>query len=256
MIGLRARAKLTWYLEITGLREDGLHDLRSEMLTIDLADTLVVDETADYVRVFNPFTALVPEDGANIVARALRLVERTAGVTIEKSIPVGGGLGGGSAAAAAILRWAGGVSAEQALTLGGDVPFCQLGGRALVEGAGERLTALAFEVRPLTLIQPGFGVDTADCYRAYDELRAGGWIPTGRNHLEVPACTVEPRLRATIEWLRSELGPGVQLAGSGSTLFVEGLVEGRAAGEPRHWDVQGPEGTLRFHETTTTPAEA
>lgn len=256
MIGLRARAKLTWYLEITGQREDGLHDLRSEMLSIDLADVLVLDESADYVRVMNPFEVSVPQDGANIVARALKLVERTAGVTIEKGIPVGGGLGGGSADAAAILRWAGGVSAERALTLGGDVPFCQLGGRALVEGAGERLSVLPFEERRLTLILPGFGVDTADCYRAYDELRAGGWTPSGRNHLEVPACAVEPRLRTTIEWLRAELGPEVQLAGSGSTLFVEGLVEGRGTGEPRHWDVQGPEGTLRFVQTITTPAEA
>jgi 4-diphosphocytidyl-2-C-methyl-D-erythritol kinase len=255
VIALRARAKLTWYLEITGRRRDGLHDLRSEMLSIDLADILVVDENADYVRVSSPFSAVVPEDGTNIVARALKLVERTAGVTIEKAIPVGGGLGGGSADAAAILRWAGGVSAERALTLGGDVPFCQLGGRALVEGAGERLTALPFEERHLTLIQPEFGVDTADCYRAYDELRAGGWTPSGRNHLEVPACTVEPRLRTTIEWLRGELGAGVQLAGSGSTLFVEGLVEGREV-DSGGWDVEGPEGTLRFYETITTPAEA
>jgi 4-diphosphocytidyl-2-C-methyl-D-erythritol kinase len=256
VIALRARAKLTWYLEITGLRADGLHDLRSEMLTIDLADILVLDEAADYVRVFNPFAVAIPEDSTNIVARALALVGRTAGVTIEKSIPVGGGLGGGSADAAAILRWAGGASAQQALTLGADVPFCQLGGRALVEGAGERLTPLSFEERRLTLIQPSFGVDTADCYRAYDELRAGGWSPSGRNHLELPACTVEPRLRATMQWLRAELAPGVQLAGSGSTMFVEGLVEGRPRDAPGHWDVESPEGTLRFLQTITTPPEA
>jgi 4-diphosphocytidyl-2-C-methyl-D-erythritol kinase len=255
MIGLRARAKLTWYLEITGRRDDGYHELRSEMLTIGLADILVVDEHGDYVRVFNPFPAPVPEGGDNIVARALQLVGRTAGVVIEKSIPVGGGLGGGSADAAAILRWAGTVSAEGALTLGADVPFCQVGGRALVEGVGERLTPLAFEERHVTLIQPDFAVSTAECYRAFDELRAGGWTPRERNHLEVPAGTVEPRLRTTIDWLRAELGPEVQLAGSGSTMFIEGRA-GRADGASRHWDVEGPEGTLRFLQTTTTPAEA
>ena len=249
MTALRARAKLTWYLEITGRRENGYHELRSEMTTIALDDILVLDEAADYVRVFNPFAAFVPEDGTNLVARALHLVGRTAGVTIEKSIPVGGGLGGGSADAAAILRWAGGVSSEQALALGGDVPFCQMGGRALVEGVGERLTPLAFEERPVTLIVPSFGVETAACYRAYDELWASGWRPTGPNHLEVPAGVVEPRLARTLEWLRGEFGPDVRLAGSGSTMFVEGLLSDKL----RHWDVQGPEGTLQFDQTVTTP---
>ena len=249
MIALRARAKLTWYLEITGRRDDGYHELRSEMTTIDREDLLVLDETADYVRVFNPFSGFVPEDDTNLVVRALQLVGRTAGVTIEKSIPVGGGLGGGSADAAAILRWAGGVGSERALTLGGDVPFCQLGGRALVEGVGEQLTSLPFEERNVTLIVPSFGVDTAACYRVYDELWADGWRPEGSNHLEVPAGVVEPRLKATLEWLRGEFGPDVQLAGSGSTLFVEGILSDKL----RHWDVEGPAGTLQFDQTVTTP---
>jgi len=59
------------------------------------------------------------------------------------------------------------------------VPFCQLGGRALVEGVGERLSTLAFEERNLTLIVPDFGVSTAACYRAYDEMRADGWTAKG-----------------------------------------------------------------------------
>jgi len=107
------------------------------------------------------------------VARALQLVARQAGVTIDKVIPSGGGLGGGSADAGAVLRWAGGVSPEAALTLGGDVPFCQLGGRALVEGAGEKLTALPFKSRKVTLIIPDFAIDTAACYRAYDDWMRG-----------------------------------------------------------------------------------
>ena len=72
MIALRACAKLTWSLEITGRREDGYHELRSEMATIDLVDLLVLDENADYVTVFNPFEAPVPSDATNLVARALR----------------------------------------------------------------------------------------------------------------------------------------------------------------------------------------
>jgi 4-diphosphocytidyl-2-C-methyl-D-erythritol kinase len=125
MIELMAHAKLTWFLEITGVRENGYHELRSEMTTISLHDVLILDETGDHLQILNPFTSEVASDETNLVTRALQLVQRRAGVRVEKYIPVGGGLGGGSADAAAILRWAGGVSPEVALTLGGDVPFCQ-----------------------------------------------------------------------------------------------------------------------------------
>ncbi|MHB1252367.1 MAG: 4-(cytidine 5'-diphospho)-2-C-methyl-D-erythritol kinase, partial [Acidimicrobiales bacterium] len=163
--------------------------------------------------------------------------------------PRGGGLGGGSADAGAILRWAGGVSAKEALELGGDVPFCQLGGRAVVEGVGERLTPLGFEPRDVTLMLPAFGVDTRRCYAAYDELVAAGHRPEGRNHLEAAALRVEPRLATTLAWLRADYGRDVALAGSGSTMFLEGHVSSDA----REWDVTGPEGTVRFRQTTTTP---
>ena len=250
MIRLVAPAKLTWFLEVTGVRNDGFHELRSEMTTLDFSDRLDLDETADYVRVSVLHVGAVPDGDANLVGRALTLVGRRAGVDIEKVIPVGGGLGGGSADAAAILRWAGGVSPLQALSLGGDVPFCQVGGRALVEGVGEILMPLPYEARDVTLVIPDFGVATADCYRAYDELRGGGWTPRAANHLEEPAGLVEPRLRRSLEWLRGEWGADVSLAGSGSTMFLLGHLEpGRSP-----WDVTGPAGTLRFHQTTTTPS--
>jgi 4-diphosphocytidyl-2-C-methyl-D-erythritol kinase len=244
-----AHAKLTWNLEITGRREDGLHELRSEMTTISLHDVLFVDDGADRLEILNPFVTEVAGDETNLIARALRLVGRRAGVRVEKSIPVGGGLGGGSADAAAILRWAGGVSNEAALTLGGDVPFCQLGGRALVEGVGECLTSLPHDARQLTLIVPDFGVSTAQSYRAYDEMRADGWRPKGPNHLEEPSGRVEPRLVATLAWLRAEIGPQVQLAGSGSSMFVEGFLDANAG----RWDMAGPEGPLQLSTLTTTP---
>jgi 4-diphosphocytidyl-2-C-methyl-D-erythritol kinase len=167
MTDLRAPAKLTWYLEITGRRDDGFHLVRSEMVTLDLADRLSVDESGDSLSV-SGLTEGVPVDETNLVRRALRLVDRRAAVTIEKAIPTGGGLGGASADAGAVLRWAGGVSVEAAFSLGSDVPFCQLGGRALVEGVGELLTPLDFERREVTLFMPDFGVNTAACYQAFD----------------------------------------------------------------------------------------
>ncbi|MGC8509441.1 MAG: 4-(cytidine 5'-diphospho)-2-C-methyl-D-erythritol kinase [Acidimicrobiales bacterium] len=248
MITLRAPAKVTRYLEVTGRRADGLHELRSEMVTVELADALDVDEKASYLRVLDA-TGEVPDDETNLVARALRLVDRRAGVTVRKAIPVGGGLGGGSADAAAILRWAGGLSAERALSLGSDVPFCQVGGRALVEGVGEWVTPLAFERRDITLVLAPFGVDTRSCYAAYDEMRAEGWSPRGANHLEEPAGRVEPRLAVVRAWLRAEWGVTVHLAGSGSTLFIEGRV-----GVTPPTSLISPVGPLRILVTSTTPS--
>jgi 4-diphosphocytidyl-2-C-methyl-D-erythritol kinase len=242
---------LTWYLEVTRRRDDGFHELRSEMVTLDFADRLDVDESGDYLRLEGPFSA-VPLDDHNLVTRALELVERRAGVTLHKVIPPGGGLGGGSADAGAILRWAGGVSAEKALSLGGDVPFCQMGGRALVEGVGERLTTLPYEPRDVTLVLLGFGVNTRQCYEAYDELVAAGEKPEGRNHLEAAARLVEPRLAETMDWLGATLENRVHLAGSGSTLFIEGHLEHGV----ETWDVLGPEGVVQFRQTITTPTGA
>jgi 4-diphosphocytidyl-2-C-methyl-D-erythritol kinase len=249
---LVAPAKLTWFLEVTARRVDGLHELRSEMWSLELADLLEVDEAGAALVVQGPFARDVPVDGSDLVTRALALVGRRAGVRLTKAIPVGGGLGGGSSDAAAILRWAGGVSAVRALALGSDVPYCQVGGHALVEGVGERVTRLADESRPVTLIWPDFAVDTAACYRAYDELVDGGWRPRGENHLEEPAARVEPRLGATLAWLRAEIGPEVRLAGSGSSMFVPGHLSSMR--DP--WDVAGPAGPLRFCQTTTAPRAA
>lgn len=251
MIQLHAPAKLTWFLEITGRRDDGMHELRAEMLSVDFSDRLDVDEDGDFLRLEGPYAHVVANED-NLVSRALRLVDRHAGVTLQKFIPPGGGLGGGSSDAGALLRWAGGVSADEAVRLGGDVPFCQIGGRALVEGVGERISELAFEQRDVTLILLSFGVNTAQCYQAFDELVAGGEMPVGRNHLEAAARRVEPRLAETMDWLSATLGDRVHLAGSGSTLFVEGHLE---AGVDS-WDVMGPEGVVQFRQTTTTPKEA
>jgi len=79
MIELMAHAKLTWFLEITGVRENGYHELRSEMTTISLHDVLILDETGDHLQILNPFTSEVASDETNLVTRALQLVQRRAG---------------------------------------------------------------------------------------------------------------------------------------------------------------------------------
>ena len=122
-------------------------------------------------------------DDSNLVRRALRA--RSGGrrrVHVEKPIPAGGGLGGGSADAAAVLRWAGVDDLLVAARLGADVPFCLVGGRARVRGIGERVEPLPFVDRSFTLITPPLSVSTAAVYRAWDEL--GGPSGRARNDLE------------------------------------------------------------------------
>ena len=249
-----APAKLTWFLEITGRRSDGFHLLRSEMVSLDLCDSLeiaVAEHTELRVSGSAEGVSGVPRDGTNLVARALAAVNRTARVDIDKAIPSGAGLGGGSSDAAAVLRWADCFDVEVATRLGADVPFCLRGGRALVQGIGEQVTALTFERREITLILAPFSVNTANCYAAFDRLseRAGA---SGRNHLFEAACAVEPRVRTLQEFVASVTGREVVLAGSGSTMFIEGSVSGLDA----VGTLESPVGELQVRRAVTTPALA
>jgi hypothetical protein len=106
------------------------------------------------------------------------------------------------------LRWAGDVDLERALSLGSDVPFCVVGGRALVEGIGERVTPLSLERRDVTLCLAPFGVSTADCYRRFDERAADGLTNAGRNELTRAAFDVEPRLATAVSFLEAQTGLG------------------------------------------------
>ena len=220
MTRLRAPAKLTMTLRVVGVRADGYHLIDAEMVTLDLADTLTVDEGGDGITVGGPYAAGVPTDGANLVAHALRLAGRQAAVHIDKQIPSGGGLGGGSADAAAILRWAGHTDLEAASRLGADIPFCLVGGRARVTGIGEVVEPLAGEPRVVTLVVPPIHVSTPDVYRAWDDL--GGPSADGPNDLEPAALAVAPELARWRDRIGDLAGVTPVLAGSGATWFVPG----------------------------------
>jgi 4-diphosphocytidyl-2-C-methyl-D-erythritol kinase len=148
-------------------------------------------------------------------------------VRLEKRIPTGGGLGGGSADAAAVLRWSGVTDPAVALALGADVPFCLAGGRARVRGVGDVVEPLPFdevEGRAYTLLVPPVHVSTVEVYRAWDRL--GG--PTGEhgNDLEPAALAVAPSLAGWRDRLGDTTGEIPRLAGSGGTWFVPGAHEG------------------------------
>lgn len=222
-----ARAKLTLTLRVTGVREDGYHLLDSEMVTLDLADRLAFS-AGDGLQVTGMGAGeTVPVDSSNLVRRALSACDRRAAVELEKRIPAGAGLGGGSADAAAVLRWAGCDDLSVAVSLGADVPFCLVGGRARVRGVGEVVEPLPFEPvdgRPFTLIVPPVHVSTVEVYRAWDRL--GGPVGEQGNDLEPAALAVAPELARWRDRLGDATGVSPRLAGSGGTWFVPGAYPG------------------------------
>lgn len=222
---LEARAKLTLSLRVVGARPDGYHLLDAEMVTLDLVDRLELSE-GDGLDVIDS-GASAPAGDDNLVRRALALAGRTASVRLHKRIPSGAGLGGGSADAAAILRWAGVTDPQTAAELGADVPFCLLGGRARVRGVGELVEPQDFDEvdgTAFTLLIPPFPVSTADVYAKWDWM--GGPKGANDNDLEPAALSLEPRLAEWKERLENVTGQTPRLAGSGGTWFVEGAIPG------------------------------
>jgi 4-diphosphocytidyl-2-C-methyl-D-erythritol kinase len=222
-----APAKLTLSLRVTGVRDDGFHLIDAEMVTLDLCDELHVEPTDGPSALAidaGPAGAAVAADADNLVLRALAAVDRRARVRLVKRIPPGAGLGGGSADAAAVLRWAGCADLAVAARLGADVPFCVVGGRARVRGIGEIVDPLPARDQVLTLLTPPFGCSTPAVYTAWDALE--GPTAQGANDLEPAALAVEPRLAAYRDRLGDATGQVPRLAGSGSTWFVEGAFPG------------------------------
>jgi 4-diphosphocytidyl-2-C-methyl-D-erythritol kinase len=252
MSRLLAPAKLTVSLAVTGVRPDGYHELRAEMVALNLADEMTITEGGSGLTVVAEHGTRGEElrdEADNLVTRALAAVGRRAVVHLVKRIPLGGGLGGGSSDAAAVLRWAGCTDPHVALALGADVPFSLAGGRALVEGVGEKVTPLDYVLRHFLLLVPPFGVDTARVYAAWDEL---GSPEGGDNALTAAALAVEPRLAGWRDALGELAGSEPRLAGSGSTWFVEaGPAEAGRAEPP--WVVRGEE-RARLVRASTVPA--
>ncbi len=224
-----AFAKLTRTLRVVGRRADGYHLLDSEMLSLDLADelefvrssvsSLELTDAVAWTGAGGEVPAL-PCGPENLVLRALALAGVCAAVRLTKRIPAGAGLGGGSADAAAALRFAGFADPFLAARLGADVPFCLRNGRARVRGIGELLEPLASEPATFLLVTPAHPVSTPAVYAAFDEIgppeRDGA-----RNDLEAAALAVEPRLAWARDLLAEVTGEEPTLAGSGATWFVE-----------------------------------
>lgn len=230
MMGRRTRtsapAKLTTSLRVVGVRDDGLHLIDAEMVSLDLVDDLeIVPAAMIDVRYLDAVTGAVIDVGDDdLVTRALVLAGRTARVLVTKRIAAGAGLGGGSSDAAAVLRWAGFSDAVAAAGIGADVAFCLAGGRARVTGIGEVVSPLPFEDRVVTLLTPPIHCSTPAVYRQWD--RMGGPEGTNGNDLEPAALAVAPELARWRDELAEASGRMPRLAGSGSTWFVDGAFPG------------------------------
>lgn len=238
-----APAKLNLFLHVLGRRLDGYHDLQTVFRLIDRADRVGVAPRADgQVR----FAGDYGED--NLVFRAANLLREEAGgnrgcdLSVEKAIPVGGGMGGGSSDAATVLLvlnrlWGLNFNRKKlqdlGLRLGADVPFFLFGRNALGEGLGERLTPLELPPAWYLVLTPQVSVSTKETFAL--ALTSGGkrlTIPPffpgqGKNDLEPVVTGRHPEVAAHLAWLKGRC-PQARMTGSGAGVFAELRTEDEA----------------------------
>ena len=279
---ISAYAKVNFTLEVLGVRPDGYHDLRSVVVPVSLADevslepaedvTLVVDWSGGRGATALPWRSRETRDptggardlagGAedNLAVRAARLMQRVSGrkdgvaIALEKRIPVGGGLGGGSADAAAVMNglnemWRLGIPRKELAALGAeigsDVPALVLGGVVLMEGRGERVSLLdgrettdaRRERLHLVLVNPGVFCSTPEIFKAFDAhlpnrpeifynirlaMQSGDDVAVARalqNDLAATAMRLHPEIEAAKRRLETAGCLGASMSGSGATVF-------------------------------------
>ena len=235
-----APAKLNLFLHVVGRRADGYHLLQTAFRMLDWGDSLDFALREDAAVHRTTAVAGVPEE-QDLVVRAGRLLQQATGcrlgadISIDKRLPMGGGLGGGSSDAATTLialnrLWGTGLSraalAQLGLQLGADVPFFIFGRDAFAEGVGEELQPLALPPAWYVVIAPPVLVPTAEIFRAGELTRNTEPIritdfaaSTTRNDLQAVACNLYPAVGAAIEWL-AQFAPA-RMTGSGACVFAE-----------------------------------
>ncbi|MBU1194226.1 MAG: 4-(cytidine 5'-diphospho)-2-C-methyl-D-erythritol kinase [Proteobacteria bacterium] len=252
-------AKINLFLYVTGKRADGYHDLYSLMTQIDLKDDVYIDFDFPCIQVECRYPG-VPEDESNLVYKAAELFfeslppagrrkNQGLGIRIEKQIPPGGGLGGGSSNAATVLMALNEYHnnplsreklMETGLRLGADVPFFIFGKPAIATGVGERLEKLE-KLKPyfLVLCHPGVMASTAQVYKNIDfrltskskynmstglnmPLRGQGFDVLGKVHNDLmeSALRLYPGIRETKQAMELLLCREVFMTGSGASLFA------------------------------------
>jgi 4-diphosphocytidyl-2-C-methyl-D-erythritol kinase len=231
-----APAKLNLFLHVLGRRSDGYHELQTVLRLIDAADRVGVAVRRDgELRFAGAF------GDENLCLRAARLLKQETGcalgadLALEKSLPVGGGLGGGSSDAATVLLvlnklWNLALKRPQlqalAAKLGADVPFFIFGENALGEGIGERLAALSLPSAWYLVVAPQVAVSTKEIFAGAlthpaKRLKIPPFFPgLGDNDLEPIVTARHPEVAQALAWLRQR-SPKARMTGSGACVFAE-----------------------------------
>ena len=249
---LKAYAKINISLDVVGKREDGYHLLRMIMQNIDLYDLININTAKSGINISSnkPY---IPTDERNLGYKAAKLfmekynLQGGVDINIRKSIPVAAGLAGGSTDAAAVLKgmrsiYNMDVSDEElmelGLKIGADVPYCIMGGTALCEGVGEKITPLkSFKDHIMIVVKPSFGVSTKDVYQSLDISRIYKHPDTERliqaveendlkyvfGNMKNILENVTLRKHVILKDIKNEMlrmgGLGAMMSGSGPTVF-------------------------------------
>jgi 4-diphosphocytidyl-2-C-methyl-D-erythritol kinase len=247
---LPAPAKLNLFLHVVGRRGDGYHLLQSVFVLIDWCDTLHVERRGDARLERHDLGAALPAD--DLCLRAARTLQRQSGTTlgadisIDKRLPAGAGMGGGSSDAATTLlalnrlwglNWPRQRLLALGLTLGADVPFFIGGDNAFVEGIGEHLAPVALQRQWLAVVKPAPSLDTRAIFDSpllvrnteaviiesfLADARAShgfGRGSCGRNDLQPPATSQCAEIGEAARWLEARFGNS-RMTGSGSAVFA------------------------------------
>ncbi len=236
---LPAPAKLNLMLHITGQRDDGYHNLQTIFQFLDFSDLLTFRATHGPDISLTPVMRGIPAE-QNLVCRAARLLQQQTGtdqgvhIHLEKQIPMGGGLGGGSSDAATTLiglnrLWSLGLSfnqlAELGLELGADIPVFIHGHASWAEGVGEQLTKVTLPEPWFLVITPPCHVSTAEIFSHKELTRNTPTITIatalghgGKNDCESVVSTLYPEVKMALEWLGQFAN--ARMTGTGASLFA------------------------------------
>lgn len=249
---VKARAKINWTLDILGQREDGYHLMDMLMQSVSLADTITLTPASEVTITTGGYPKL-PANERNLAYRAAIALQNATGcrkgaaIHVEKRIPVGAGMGGGSADAAGVLAglnqlWETGLNQQEleaiGLTLGADVPFCLRGGLTRTTGIGEKMVSLpCSRLYDLVVIQPCRGLSTKEVFTAYHEkadiprpatVDAQRALETGDaallseslgNVLQAVSQDMRPPIGDAIAALKQRGAIAALMTGSGSAVF-------------------------------------
>ena len=241
-----APAKLNLFLHVIGRRADGYHLLHSLFVLIDWCDTLHFERRSDGTLHRHDLGEALPADDLCLrAARALRTASGTslgADISIDKQLPSGAGMGGGSSDAASTLLalnrlwgldWPRERLLALALTIGADVPFFVGGRNAFVEGIGERLTPIRFAPQRFVVLKPPSGVETRALFASpllsrdteaailagFPERAYRRMIEQAKNDLQAPAESHCPEITQALRLLQDQFGNS-RMTGSGSAVFA------------------------------------